>query len=336
MYKKYYPDGMKLEYIRKSEKNDSILTVYRHFDSASLHYGALGSIPKTLWVIDFPLLERIYYSLVAGFDVFGNTAHQLLVRTHMDRLRVEGESNFLEFLPQKSRLNYFNSWYEGWLAQYLTVYTPSNNETNIKYYSTDYKYEFVNMVLDYTNTKRDHINFLENWYKPTSLKKVYNTKKEIEDTLKSLATPNSVDVIKHFTQRDANSILIKIAMNNGENLIYSMVINRWHKNVALMFDEDSRLDPTKDDIDFIEGFISSYPNMFVVVKQDDLGDFFDLIKNYSKHIENKEKIKDYVINRANPQFWTVYDWFNDEFKKSNPLEYGLFDLNRYYKEAIIE
>lgn len=39
-------------------------------------------------------------------------------------------------------------------------------------------------------------------------------------------------------------------MNNGENLIYSMVINRWHKNVALMFDEDSRLDPTKDDMDF--------------------------------------------------------------------------------------
>jgi len=50
----------------------------------------------------------------------------------------------------------------------------------------------------------------------------------------------------------------------------------------------------------------------------------------------EEKIKDYVINRANPEFWTVYDWFNDEFKKSNPLEYGLFDLNRYYKEAIIE
>ncbi|MFX4253368.1 fatty acid cis/trans isomerase, partial [Aliarcobacter butzleri] len=65
IYKKYYPDGMKLEYIRKSEKNDPILTVYRHFDSASLHYGALGSIPKSLWVIDFPLLERIYYSLVA-------------------------------------------------------------------------------------------------------------------------------------------------------------------------------------------------------------------------------------------------------------------------------
>ncbi|MFW2579915.1 fatty acid cis/trans isomerase, partial [Aliarcobacter butzleri] len=77
--------------------------------------------------------ERIFYSLVAGFDVFGNSAHLLLVRSHMDRLRVEGECNFLEFLPQKSRLNFFNSWYDGWFAQYLTVYKTSNNETNIKY-----------------------------------------------------------------------------------------------------------------------------------------------------------------------------------------------------------
>ena len=63
---------------RKSKRRKwFILTIYRHFDSASVHKGAFGDIPK-LWVIDYPLLERIYYSLVAGFDVFGNTAHQLL------------------------------------------------------------------------------------------------------------------------------------------------------------------------------------------------------------------------------------------------------------------
>ncbi len=44
-----------------------ILTIYRHFDSASVHKGALGNLPKTMWVIDYPLFERIYYSLVAGF-----------------------------------------------------------------------------------------------------------------------------------------------------------------------------------------------------------------------------------------------------------------------------
>ena len=42
----------------------------------------------------------------------------------MDRLRVEGENNFWSFTT-KSRMDYFNSWYVGWLAKYLTVYSPS-------------------------------------------------------------------------------------------------------------------------------------------------------------------------------------------------------------------
>jgi len=336
IYHKYYPEGMKLEHIRKSDKNDSFLTVYRHFDSASLHYGALGNVPKTLWVIDFPLLERIYYSLVAGFDVFGNTAHQLLVRTHMDRLRVEGESNFLEFLPQSSRLPYFNYWYQGWLAQYLTVYSPSNNETGIKYYSGDHLYEFVNMALDYTKTQRDRINFITKAYKPAPLLNHYNTKEEIEEAFKSLTLPNTAQSIKHYTDKDINAILIRIKMNNQEDLIYSMIINRWHKNIALMFNEESRLDPTQDDIDFIEGFVSSYPSIFIVVEQDDLAGFFDLIKNFDYHLENETQIGNYAINRANKDFWDHYDWFTKEFQKSNPLEFGLFDLNRYYKKAINE
>lgn len=56
-------------------------------------------MPKTLWVIDYPLFERIYYALVAGFDVYGNGGHQLAVRLYMDGLRIEGESYFLDFLP---------------------------------------------------------------------------------------------------------------------------------------------------------------------------------------------------------------------------------------------
>ena len=74
------------------DKDSPVLTVYRHFDSASVHKGVLGSLPKTMWVIDYPLFERIYYALVAGFDVYGNVGHQLAVRLYMDALRIEGES----------------------------------------------------------------------------------------------------------------------------------------------------------------------------------------------------------------------------------------------------
>ena len=337
IYNQYYPNGLKLDAIWKGNKNlenDSILTIYRHFDSASVHKGALGDIPKNLWVIDFPLLERVYYSLVAGFDIFGNTAHQLLVRTHMDRLRIEGESNFLEFLPKKSRVDYFNSWYEGWLAQYLSVYIPSNNNVDIQYKTNDYKKEFVEKLFVHTNTKKDPINFIEDGYKKTSIKKVYQTKQEIEESFKSFTLPNSSEFIKSFNNKESNLAFIKIELNSGENLVYTLVINRWHKNVALLFDEDSRLDSKKDRINIVKGLIGSYPNAFIIIKQNKLDDFFNLLQNYEDNEINNKKLLEYVINRANPNFWEIFDWFDTEFKKQDSLEYGLFDLNKYISQAI--
>ncbi|NLN13431.1 MAG: peptidylprolyl isomerase [Arcobacter skirrowii] len=336
VYNKHYKDGLKLEYLRKSKKDDSILTVYRHFDTASLHKGALGNTPKNMWVIDFPLLERIYYSLVAGFDVYGNTAHQLLVRTHMDRLRVEGESMFLEFLPKATRDGYFNSWYLGWLAQYLTTYLPSQNETAINFYTKDYKKELISKILKYTNTPIESINYTYEKYTPSEIRSSYKNKKEIEEGFKALSLPNSQNFTKYFTGSDTNATLIRIKLNDGSNLVYSMVINRWHDNVALMFKEESRLDPSKDDIDFVEGFVSAYPNMFFVINQDDIPSFFNSLKNFKNSTECVKNISRFAINRANPSFWEHYDWFTKEFEKSNPIEFGLFDLNRYYHKAINE
>jgi len=337
VYKQYYPNGLVMDAIwkgNKNQENDSILTIYRHFDSASVHKGALGDIPKTLWVIDYPLLERIYYSLVTGFDIFGNTAHQLLVRTHMDRLRIEAESNFLEFLPKDSRVDYFDSWYEGWLAQYLSVYTPSNNKVDIAYQTKDYKKEFVEKLFEHTNMKKDPINFIEDGYKKTPNKTTYNIKEEIEESFKTLTLPNSSKLIQNFNDTGSNLAFIKVELNSGENLIYSFVINRWHKNVALLFDEESKLDSSKDRINIIKGFVGSYPNAFVIVKQNDLGDFFNLLQNYEDTEIDNKKLLNYVVNRANPNFWEIFDWFDKEFKKQDSLEYGLFDLNRYITKAI--
>ena len=336
IYKRYYPNGLDINSIWKGNKNsnDSILTIYRHFDSASVHKGALGNIPKTLWVIDYPLLERIYYSLVAGFDVFGNTPHQLLVRKYMDRLRIEGESNFLEYLPKDSRTDYFNSWYQGWLASQLSVYIPSQVQSAIKYKTEDYKQEFIEDVFAYTGLQKDSINFINKGYIESKIKDTYTKKEEIEETFKTLTLPNSSKLIETFTGSKSNLAHIRIKMNNGENLVYTMVINRWHKNVALLFSEESRLDASKDTVNYIKGFVGSYPNAFVEVKQNDLKEFFNLLKSYNHSKEHKKEILKYVINRANPNFWKSFDWFNNEFKRQNSLHYGLMDLNRYISKAV--
>ena len=90
---------------------NALLTVFRHFDSASVVNGFVGKMPKTGWVIDYPLFERIHYLLVAGFNVFGNLGHQLETRLYMDFLRMEGENNFLSFLPIDSRREIWADWY---------------------------------------------------------------------------------------------------------------------------------------------------------------------------------------------------------------------------------
>ncbi|WP_321314740.1 fatty acid cis/trans isomerase [Halarcobacter sp.] len=305
--------------------NDAILTIYRHFDSASVHKGALGNLPRTMWVIDYPLLERLYYSLVAGFDVYGNTQHKLLVRKYMDRLRIEGESNFLEYLPKDKRQTIFNSWYKGTLTKYLVTYTPSNNNSKI---DLNYK-QLVENILDYTKTPKDNINYIQNPNLKRSKK--YKTKEDIENELRSIAFNNKMNKFKEFSSNNYNLIYMKFQLNN-EDLVYTMVINRWHDSVAFMFNEEERLDVTKDRVNFIEGFIGSYPNYFIVVDQKDIKEFFDLLE---KNIDEK-RLSKFFVNRNNKNFWEVYDWFQNRFNESNPIESGLFDLNRYYQKGLEE
>lgn len=339
LYKQYYPNGVPLEAIWKGnqeKENDAILTVYRHFDSASVHKGALGNIPKTLWVIDYALVERLYYSLVAGFDIFGNTAHQLLVRKYMDVLRIEGEHNFLSFLPKNSRKNYFKEWYDGWDISYEDIYSNDEQDSSITFKTHTVKEEFAQMILKYTNAPKDSINYIQEGYQPTPIKESYSSLLDIEESFKALSLPNALQVIQNFADNNSNLAYIKIEMNSGENYVYSMVINKWLYNVAFLFDEEDRRDTTKDNVDFIRGFIGSYPNIFAVVKQNDLPEFFRLIQNYQNDNEHNRLLLKFFINRANPNFWDVLDWFNEAFKQQNSLTYGLFDINRYFPTALTE
>lgn len=337
-YKRYFPQGLPLDSIWKGnggKNNDAILTIYRHFDSASVHKGALGNMPKTLWVIDYSLVERIYYSLVAGFDIFGNTAHQLLVRKYMDKLRLEGESNFLEYLPQYSRKGYFDHWYEGWDDEQLQVYTNTKQNTHIQYRTKAYKEEFVHKVLKHTGVKKDPINFIEQGYVATPILKQYNTVEQIDETFKTISLPNTSDIIMHFTGSKANLVYVRVKMNSGKSLVYSVVVNRWHRNVAFLFDEEERLDPTKDSVNYIKGFVGSYPNAFVEVSQDELPEYFELVQGYdSDNPKHQALLSKFFVNRADTNFWEVFDWFDAEFKRQNPLHYGLFDLNRYIETAL--
>lgn len=344
-YSAIYPAGLEIDAIWQGERPDDqpVLTVFRHFDSASVHRGTLGKLPKTAWVIDYPLFERIYYALVAGFDVYGNAGHQLSIRLYMDALRIEGESYFLDFMPRDIRVPTMDGeWYTGVLPDKLH-YKPASIPAGFPFETADPKREFIEAIVT------DHLvvedvgfdqNYLYGGKAYPDLPGSYETVEDYMDAFVAVSAPG-VSFFRHVGDHNANVawVRIKDIPCEGEpdcrkDEVISIVIDRWHDNVKFIVQENLRLNPEKDRADFIHGFIGSYPNYFLVVDAEDLPDFFDVLGNYDGGETSIKRLAKYGVNRADPEFWEVYDWFQQRFYETSPDYPGLIDLNRYFHLAV--
>jgi hypothetical protein len=330
--------GLGYESIWKGSRpsDTPLLTVYRHFDSASVQKGVLGNLPKTMWVIDYPLFERIYYALVAGFDVYGNVGHQLAIRLYMDGLRIEGESYFLDYLPQAKRNEIMQSWYKNTDLNEIHYY-PSLLPAKMAFATGDPKREFIEQVvnrhiLPATNIAFDRINYLPAGADYPPLPKKFQTKEDYLMGFRSLSRPGT-PFFSLINDSNANLAYLRIRVKSGKDVAGSIVINRWHNSVEYLIGEDKRLDRSKDSADFIPGLIGSYPNFFFDVREEDLPDFFDLLAHYDRSQKDMMRLAKYGINRSDGRFWDTYDWFQKRFQEEEPVEGGLFDLNRYYYKA---
>jgi hypothetical protein len=334
-----YFNGLGYDAIWKGNRPEDapLLTVYRHFDSASVQRGVRGELPSTMWVIDYPLLERIYYALVAGFDVYGTLGHQLAVRLYMDTLRLEGESYFIDFMPEDRRQQMIESWYTGVKPKDIH-YIPTSMPTAITYSSDDPKQEFIEHVVETDmpaglHIAFDPVNYLRTGEQYPNVPKKYNTLGDALQGFRAITAPGSA-ILNHFNDTSANLAYVRIRRDKKEDLVLSIVVNRWHNNVTYLFGEKDVLDPSKDRADILPGFIGSYPNYFFDVDVQDLPDFLHLLS--SKKIEEKDisRFVSYGINRSNENFWQEYDWFQERFYKDEPVQAGRFDLNRYYPTAL--
>lgn len=339
-YSAHYPDGLDTTMLWKGNRPDDspLLTVYRHFDSASVHRGVLGGLPKTMWVIDYPLLERIYYSLVAGFDVYGTAGHQLATRFYMDALRIEGESYFLDFMPAEQRRDMFLSWYKGIKPDKLQ-YTAAQIPAKMTFTTDHPKREMIEDLVRNQITAIG-IDFDQN-YLPAgqSYPPVPATYTKVEDIMQGFVAVSApgVSFFRHVGDHNSNVAWVRITnIPDQEDEVISVVVDRWHDNVRYLFLEKSAFDPSKDRADFLDGLVGSYPNYFFIVDAMDLPDFFEILDNYDDSEEYIERINKYGVNRAADDFWKVYDWFQKEFDDYHGGEAGIVDLNRYYYLALDE
>jgi hypothetical protein len=333
-YSAHYPDGLDQNMIWKGNQpdDDPLLTVFRHFDSASVHSGVLGGLPKTVWLVDYPLLERIYYSLVAGFDIYGTAGHQLATRLYMDALRIEGESYFLDLMPEEKRVDMIQDWNLDVTLEDLH-YTPAQIPAGMNFVTKEPKREFIEGVVK-NQIKVSGIEFDQNYLPADAsypeLPKKYQSHKDIIDGFIAVSAPG-VSFFRHVADHNANLAWVRITDIEGkEDVVISVVVERWHDNVRFLFREGGTLNPEKDRADFLKGFVGSYPNYFFVVKAADLPDFFDILNNYDNSEQYVVRLEKYGVNRAEVNFWEIYDWFQKEFDTFHKSDGGIIDLNRYY------
>jgi hypothetical protein len=240
-----YPQGLPLDSIWKgwSSEDAPLLTVYRHFDSASVSRGVLGELPKTMWVMDYAQFERTYYALVAGFDVFGNLSHQTNVRRFMDFIRIEGELNFLNYIPKEQRYPLLQSWYigENELNEVSFDRVKGSFDTPIEYFSQEPKRELIEMVVNNqiardVNITFDAVNYFHANESFPSMPKKFETREDYLQGFRALTAPGT-GFIRELNGYNVDVLYLRIRNTPQGDRFVSMVINRWHDNVSTLFGE---------------------------------------------------------------------------------------------------
>ena len=290
--------------------DNAALTIFRHNDSASVVKGLVGQVPKTAWVIGYSLLERIHYLLVAGFDVYGNVAHQLETRRYMDFLRMEGEYNFLVFMPREKRVELRNFWYREANPEVkdyvLGRKAYIGDESQVKYETADPMREFFSRLtpsLPGATAPR---------YQPVDKR---------------------LQGIQGFTGKGFSFMpevaFVQVDDADGTRSVYTIIHNSGYLNNTQLFGEERRRLPVEDYLTVVKGFVGSYPNIFFQLPAAELGEFVAAIGAMRDEGDYTRLVGRYGVRRTSPRFWELSDALYEYYLESEPTEAGLFDLNRY-------
>ena len=323
-------EGIRIIWDGDGSNPNAALTVFRNFDSAAVEFGLVGQYPETAWVIGYPLFERIHYLLVAGFDVYGNVGHQLNSRLFMDFLRMEGEDNFLAFMPRGARQDIRAGWYQGIRSRRAKFFTEPaawlNMDSPLQLTSDDPQREFYRSLLDYLGpvAGEDDLN-----------------RCAADDCLTRDEPPAVVTAdaaMRRLARLTGESLqifpenaLLRVEVADGPDILYSLVQNRDWSNVTSFLEnaQNSNRNPAGDTMTVLRQLSGTYPNFFYVVAESELTAFVAAAEGVRNSSDYQRFVGTYGIRRTATEFWQHADWFHDRYLQDEPVEAGILDLNRY-------
>jgi len=302
------------------KNSNAALTVFRHFDSASVVKGLVGAPPKTAWVVGYPLLERIHYLLVAGFDVFGNVSHQLSTRLYMDFLRMEGEANFLMLLPPARRQELISMWYRGVNGdakdRVFHDLTAFEGPPNIHYQDRAAEQELFPML-------KNHVRrVLANGF---DLKQIEDASLRAE-----LVRLGKVKGQAASWLPELSFVTVRASQHDGAGARTNFTITRdsAHTNVTNLFHEEDRRIKDEDELSVVRGFLGAYPNALFEVASTDINAFVDAVSKLDSAVAYQALRTRFGVLRSSDQFWTFSDRIHEDHVKGSPISSGLFDYSR--------
>jgi hypothetical protein len=309
-----------LDLIWDGEGNNAnaALTVFRNFDSASVARGLIGESPKTAWVIEYPLLERMHYLLVAGYDVYGNVGHQLASRLYMDFIRMEAEFYFLGFLPQQARVKERDYWYRDArdsaksyiFGDRFNIDLPSA----IRYSSDNPKEELFALLKQHLAPALDHRHDIA--AEPDGF-----IAAQLERLVKT-------DGLSAYWMPETAFLMVQSDEGSPEG-VYTLIHDDALSNISQLFLESDRRLPQEDRLTVAKGFVGAYPNIFLRVPKNRLREFVVDVQNLHSETDYQILLDKFGIRRTHPDFWQISDTLYREFGRIAPIEAGLFDYNRY-------
>jgi hypothetical protein len=312
------PPSIRLIWDGEGRNPNAALTVFRHFDSATVVQGLLGEQPQTVLLLGYPLFERIHYLLVAGYDVYGNAGHQLATRLYFDFMRMEGEMNFLGLLPRAARQPVRDRWYrdarEQAIEQFQATHAYYTSETGIEFRTREPLSELYAMLKKHTAPV-------------TSPRYAIAASGLTGAPLRSLEELSGLRgrAISHLPEM----ALLTVRDATGGARHFTLLSNNAHSNVAELMGEERRRLPDEDTFSVVHGFLGAYPNAFFLVDAGELPAFVKAIQDLASEADYRDLLARYGVRRTDERFWGHSDAVMGAYRRSAPKEAALFDYNRF-------
>ncbi|MCQ8890617.1 fatty acid cis/trans isomerase [Pseudoalteromonas carrageenovora] len=290
---------------------NAALTIFRHFDSATVVKGFIGQEPKTTWILDYALFERIHYLLVAGFDVYGNIGHQLVTRLYMDFLRLEGEQNFLSLLPEAKRNQIKKQWYRNSPPD-LSKFFKNNREfsqpSGIEYKTDNPQHELYTLMKE-------------------TLAPVLSERYDYTKVPEPLSAINNMSAEAVNLLPQISFVLVKQADNSHKG--YTIIHHNAHYNISSLLNENGQRAYDEDTATIVPGFIGDYPAaIWYLNNEQQVNAFAEQLPMMQIEADYRALKSKFGIRRTHPQFWQYSDILHSVAKEYRGIEHGMFDYNR--------